>query len=138
MRSDILKLLKTEEGEYAIDQHFILKKSEQNKLVLECNLSSSEPIIIEIKARDPKEIKSEIKCAIFFLVNEIRNAAMDKVEEVFDDEGLGVKTRIKRAIEELGLSKEELDLISIGNMDRICESARVDKLELMYYLRFER
>ena len=62
---------------------------------------------------------------------------IEKEEEEIH-KALDIKTRIKKAIKELGLSKEELDIISLGNMDRICESAKVDKLELMYYLRYER
>lgn len=49
-----------------------------------------------------------------------------------------VKERIIKAIEELKLTKEELDIISIGNMDKICAIAKCEMLDLMYYLRYER
>lgn len=49
-----------------------------------------------------------------------------------------MKERIKKAIKELKLTTEELDHITLGNMKKICEIAKVDMLDLMYYLRYER
>lgn len=48
------------------------------------------------------------------------------------------KERIAKAIKELGLSKEQLDTITTGNMKKICIASNVDTFELMWYLRFER
>lgn len=48
------------------------------------------------------------------------------------------KEQIVNAIKTLKLSKEELDEITTGNMDKICKLANVKTLELMWYLRYER
>lgn len=49
-----------------------------------------------------------------------------------------MKERIEDAIKQLGLTDEEVQQISLGNMEKICEIAKVDMLDLMYYLRYER
>lgn len=46
--------------------------------------------------------------------------------------------RIEQAIKMLNLKEEELDEITYGNMRKICEIAKVDLLDLMTYLRYER
>ena len=46
--------------------------------------------------------------------------------------------RVEGAIEELGLTQEEIDRITLKNLEKICEMARCDLLELMDYLRFKR
>lgn len=48
------------------------------------------------------------------------------------------KEQIKNAIKQLNLKKEELDSITCGNMDKICQLANVKTIELMWYLRYER
>lgn len=49
-----------------------------------------------------------------------------------------MEKRIEDAIKQLGLKQEDIDSISVGNMDRICEIANVSLYDLMYYLRFIR
>lgn len=49
-----------------------------------------------------------------------------------------MKKRIEKAIKNLNLTEEELNIISLGNMEKICKIAKVDMLDLMYYLRYER
>lgn len=48
------------------------------------------------------------------------------------------KERIAKAIDELKLSKEQLDEITMGDMKKICMVANVDTFELMWFLRYER
>lgn len=45
---------------------------------------------------------------------------------------------IENAIEKLDLKKEDLDVITFGNMNKICQIAKVDMIDLMHYLRYER
>ena len=49
-----------------------------------------------------------------------------------------MKKRIEDAIKQLGLTEEEVLHITLGNMEKICEIAKVDMLDLMKYLRYER
>lgn len=49
-----------------------------------------------------------------------------------------MKKRIEKAIKELGLKQEELNIITYGDMKKICEIAKVDILDLMKYLRYDR
>lgn len=49
-----------------------------------------------------------------------------------------MKERIEEVIKELKLTEEELDHITLGNMEKICKLAKCDMLDLMYYLRYER
>lgn len=46
--------------------------------------------------------------------------------------------KIKKAIKQLNLKEKDLDLISITNMNKICDIVGCDLINLMYYLRFER
>lgn len=48
------------------------------------------------------------------------------------------KERIIKVIKELKLSDNELKTITYGDMEKISTLARVDVLDLMWYLRYER
>lgn len=49
-----------------------------------------------------------------------------------------MKNKIERAIKQLKLKEEEVKVISYSNLKEICKLAKVDILDLMYYLRYER
>lgn len=49
-----------------------------------------------------------------------------------------IKERIENAIKQLNLKEDDLDIITLGNMNKICSLAKVDMLDLMKYIRFYR
>lgn len=49
-----------------------------------------------------------------------------------------IKERITLAIKQMNLSNDELKSITYGNMEKLCSLAKVDMLDLMWYLRYER
>ena len=61
-----------------------------------------------------------------------------KQEGAYKKEVGKMKKRIEEAIKKLNLKEEELKQITYGNMEKICKMAKVDMLDLMKYLRYER
>ena len=49
-----------------------------------------------------------------------------------------MEKRIENAIKQLKLKQEDIDIISYVNMKTICKLAKVNMVDLMYYLRYER
>ena len=49
-----------------------------------------------------------------------------------------MKKNIENAIKKLNLNEEQLNEITYVNMKKICEMAKIDMLDLMKYLRYER
>lgn len=49
-----------------------------------------------------------------------------------------IKERIRKAIQELDLKKNELDVITVKNLDKICELSECKLYDVMYYIRYER
>lgn len=48
------------------------------------------------------------------------------------------KNKVENAIKELKLNQDEIDMILVSNLDKICELANVRRIDLMWYLRYER
>lgn len=49
-----------------------------------------------------------------------------------------MNNKIKKAIEKLKLNDDELNVITIKNIEKISKLANCSKLNVMYYLRYER
>lgn len=49
-----------------------------------------------------------------------------------------MKNKIEKAIKQLKLKEEEVKVISYNNMQSICKLAKVDMVNLMFYLRYQR
>ena len=49
-----------------------------------------------------------------------------------------MKEKIEKVIKQLELTQEDIDIITYGNMKKICDLAKVYILDLMKYLKYER